>query len=531
MVKGEQFDFPIPEALNLGSYFLDENLVPGRAERPAIFYEGGTLSFLDLWHLTNRMGNVLREVGVEPENRVLLILEDSPEWVAAWLASMKIGAVGTHAYTYLPAHDYTHFLNLVRPKAVIVDATTLDRVREAAAGQRYPKALLVAGEAETELRDGEFSLPDLLAQADENLECEPTHRDDIVLWNFSGGTTGKPKGVPHMHRDALINFESFNSFLGYTPDDIVLRVPKLFFHYARDNGLMFALKSGAASILSAQRSTAALIFELIGKYRPTQALNVPTMMRAMLETPEEERTDLSCLKRSLSSGEVLSPQLYDDWIDTFGGEVIDRLGSAESGMGYLTNRPGAVVPGSSGTVTPLSESKLFDEDGNEVERGEVGVLWTRSDAAALGYVREHDKSLETFPGDEWFNTGDLFTQDENDYFWFVGRANDMVKVSGVWVAPFEIEQGLQENPNVLECAAMSVKNDDGLLSIKAFVVLRDGIEPTRDTADKLKRYCKDTMASYKFPAAIEFIAELPKTGQGKIDRRGLLERSSYTKER
>ncbi|MDP6173604.1 MAG: AMP-binding protein, partial [Rhodospirillales bacterium] len=312
MVKGEQFEFPIPEDLNLGSYFLDDNLAPGRAERPAIYYEGGTLSFLDLWHLTGRMGNVLRHVGVEPENRILLINEDSPEWVAAWLAAMKIGAVGTHAYTYLPAHDYTHFLNLVRPKAVIVDGSTLARVREAAQGQRYPKALLVAGETGAKLQGGEFSLPDLLAQADDTLEMEPTHRDDTAFWNFSGGTTGKPKGVPHMHRDALINFESFNSFLPYGADDIVLRVPKLFFHYSRDNGLMFALKNGAASILSAERSTAALMFELIDKYRPTKALNVPTMMRAMLETPEDERADLSCLKRSYSSGEVLSPQLLED---------------------------------------------------------------------------------------------------------------------------------------------------------------------------------------------------------------------------
>jgi benzoate-CoA ligase family protein len=525
MVKGEHIEFSLPEKLNLGSHFLDVNLELGRGDKTAIYYKDKTYSFLDLWLLTNKVGNVLKELGVEPENRVLLILEDSPEWVATWLATMKVAGVGTHAYTYLNPHDYEHLLNLVRPKVVVVDKTTLGRVREACENLRCPKAFLVAGESVPDLREGEFSLRGMIESADERLEVEPTHREDIAFWNFSGGTTGKPKGVPHMHRDSVASYESFNYVLSYTSDDIVLRVPKLFFHYARDNGMLFALRSGAAVVLFEERTTAAVVFELIRKYRVTVLLNVPSMMRAMIQTPEQERADLSCLRRCMSSGELLSPQLYEEWVNTFGIEVIDRFGSAESGMGYLCNRPGAVVPGSSGTVTPLSEVKLVDDEGQEVPRGQPGLLMTRSDAAARYYVREREKSKTTFPGDGWINTGDLFMQDEKDYFWYVGRADEMVKVSGVWVSPLEIELCLQKYPIVKEAVALGIKDKDGLIKIKAFVAMRDGAKVLEEMPDELKRFCKERLAPHKFPSAIEIMDELPKTGQGKIDRRLLRERA------
>jgi benzoate-CoA ligase family protein len=525
MVRGEQVNFSVPEKLNLGSYFLDVNLESGRGEKTAIYFKNSTTSFRELWLLTNRIGNVLKQLGVEPENRVLLILEDSPEWVATWLAAMKVGAVGTHAYTYLLPNDYAHLLDLVRPKVVVADCKTLGRVREAAQGLKYPKAILVSGASVPDLRKGEFSLCQMMDSADEHLEVAPTHRDDIAFWNFSGGTTGKPKGVPHVHGDALVSYTSFNHFLGYTSEDIVLRVPKLFFHYARDNGMLFALRSGAAVVLFEEKATAALTFELIRKHRVTVLLNVPTMMRAMLQTPKHERADLSCVRRNFSSGEVLSRQLCEEWVQTFGTEVIDRLGSAESGVGYLCNRPGAVVPGSSGTVTPLAEIKLVDDNGLEVARGKPGVLMTRSEASGTHYVRDHEKSKATFPGGGWVNTGDLFIQDERDHFWHVGRANDMIKVSGVWVSPLEIEHCLHESPGVKECAVLGMKNADGLMTIRAFVVLNNGAAASPETLDALKQYCKKRLGPQKFPGAIQVVENLPMTGQGKIDRRLLRERA------
>ena len=518
MVRGEQFNFSLPEDLNLGSYYLDVNLEMGRADKPAIYFKDRVISFRELWLLTNRIGNVLKELGVEPENRVLLILEDSPEWVATWLAVMKIGAVGTHAYTYLASSDYAYLLDLVRPKVVVADRGTLDKVREAARAKNLPKAILVAGEVASKPRNGEFSLRRLMERANDHLEVEPTHRDDIAFWNFSGGTTGKPKGVPHIHGDSVVSFESFNHFIGYTPDDIVLRVPKLFFHYARDNGMLFALRSGASVVLFEERTTPELVFDLIRKHRVTVVLNVPTMMRAMLQSSKREGADLSCVRRNFSSGEVLSRQLYDEWVQAFGTEVIDRLGSAESGMGYLCNRPGAVVPGSSGAVTPLAEIKLVDESGVEVARGEPGVLLTRSEASATHYVRDHEKSKTTFIGGGWINTGDIYFQDEQDIFWQVGRTNDMIKVSGVWVSPLEIEHCLDESPAVKECAVLAIKNIDELMTIRAFVVMNHGSGDAPETLEELKQYCKQRLGPRKFPSTIQVMEALPKTGQGKIDR-------------
>ena len=236
MIKGEPLEFHLPERLNLGAYFLDGNLDPGRADRTALYCEDRSYTFRELWRLTNRVGNALRSLGVEPENRVLLILEDSAEWAAAWLATLKIGAVGTHAYTYLAPHDYEYLLNLVRPKVVVVDSATLDRVREGARNSSYPQAFLVAGGNSVHLRQREFSLEAMLDTPRDEPEVEATHRDDLAFWNFSGGTTGKPKGVPHMHRDGLICFEAWNRVVGYGPDDVIVKVPKLFFHYARDAG-------------------------------------------------------------------------------------------------------------------------------------------------------------------------------------------------------------------------------------------------------------------------------------------------------
>jgi benzoate-CoA ligase family protein len=519
MVRGEPIDFSLPENLNLGSYFLDGNLCEARHDKIAIYYKDRTLTFRELWALTNRIGNILKEIGTEPENRVLLVLQDSPEWAASWLATMKIGAVGTHAYTYLKPDDYEYLLNLVRPKVVVTDETTIEVLRAASSTSKYPQSFLVAGSHTVPLGEGEYRLTEMLDCASDELEPEPTHRDDVAFWNFSGGTTGKPKGVPHMHRDGAIAYESFQHVLGYKESDIVLRVPKLFFHYSRDLGLLFPLRAGASVVLFPERTTAEVIFKLICKHKPTVLINVPTMMRAMIQTPEPERSDLSSLRRCMSSGELLSAQLYDQWVKTFGMEVVNRFGSAESCMGYLCNRPGAVVPGSSGTATPMTELKIVDQEGKEVVQGQSGVLMVRCDAAALCYVRDHEKSKRTFMGDEWINTGDLFYQDDQDYFWYLGRADEMVKISGVWVSPLEIERCLQEHPYVKECAVLGIEDKDRLITLRAYVKLSEATDAGEKAAEELKSHCKRKLATYKYPRSIEFVDHLPKTGQGKIDRR------------
>jgi benzoate-CoA ligase family protein len=501
---------------------LDDNLIQGRGRKAAIYYEGETYTFSDLAVLTNKIGNILKDLNVLMEDRVLLVLQDSPEWIASWMATMKIGGVATHAYTYLQPSEYEYFLNYVRPRVVIADATTIDKIREGARNSNFPRATLIAGKNLPELRKGEYSLEEMIRSANGNLEAEATSKNDLAFWNFSGGTTGKSKGVPHMHHDGVVGFESFQHIAQYTPDDIVLRIPKLFFHYSRDLGMNWALRAGAAVVLSPERSTADLVFELINRFKPTVLLNVPTMMRAMLQSSKTKGTDLSCLSFSIASGEFLSAQLYEEFTQTFGVEVLNVIGSAEALVGYLMDRPGEVVAGSSGKITPLVEVKLVDNEGNEVPQGESGVLWVRSDASGWMYHGEHEKTKQTFMGSDWVNTNDLFREDENGNWWYSGRADDLIKVSGVYVAPLEIEKCLESHSAVQEAVVMAIKDADGLAKTKAFVVLKEGFEASDQTAKELKEYCKEKMASFKTPKEITFLSELPKTGQGKIDKRALI---------
>lgn len=523
MQTGPHIDISIPAQFNLTTYFLEDNLKKGRGDKVAIYYQDETYTFSDVCTLTNKVGNVLKDLGILVEDRVLLILQDSPEWVACWYGVMKIGGVATHAYTYLQPREYEYFLDYVRPSVVIADQTTLENVREGARSSKFPKATLVAGEEVPELKKGEYSLNDLIKSADDHLETEPTSKDDQAFWNFSGGTTGKPKGVPHMHHVGLLGCESLQQIIHLTEEDVVLRAPKLFFHYARDLGMNYVFRAGAAVALFSERTTTKAIFDIIEKQKPTILLNVPTMMRAMLQTPEAERSDLRCLRINLASGEPVSPQLYKDFTETFGVEVLNVIGSAEAYLGYLMDRPGEVAPGSSGKITPLVDLKIVDKEENEVPKGEAGVLWVRSDASGLYYHLDHEKSKNTFRGNDWVNTNDLFREGDDGYYWYLGRADDLLKVSGVYVAPLEIEKCIEGHDAVKECVVLGLTDTDGLVKTKAFIALREGYEASAEMEDEIQEFCRQKMASFKSPRIIEFMGELPKTGQGKIDKRQLRE--------
>lgn len=525
MARGPDINIVIPEHINLTTYYLEENLTAGRGDRVAIYYLDETYTFKQLSALTNRVGNVLKELGVTFEDRVLLVLQDSPEWLAGWYATMKIGGVATHAYTYLLASDYEYFVNYVRPKVVIVDPTTLERVREGARNSTFPKAILVAGKDLPALGKNEHALNAMIEHASPTVEAAPTTKNDMALWNFSGGTTGKPKGVPHMHHDGVVGFESFQYTVNYTPDDIVFRVPKLFFHYARDLGMNWPIRAGASVALSPERSTVETVMNALMKYRPSVVLNVPTMMRAMLQDPKARTADLSFIRLMISSGELLAGELYKEFVATYKVEILNSVGSAETYLGYFMDEPGKVKAGSSGLVQPDVEVKIVDGEGKEVPKGEVGVLHVRSEASGTYYHGEHEKTKKTFLGNDWVNTNDLFREDEDGYFWYSGRADDLIKVSGVYVSPLEIEQTLSEHKAVKECVVLGVNDADGLAKTKAFVALKEGFEPSEKTADELKEFCKQKMAPYKTPRFIAFLSELPKTGQGKIDKRKLLEQS------
>jgi benzoate-CoA ligase family protein len=426
---------------------------------------------------------------------VLLILGDSKEFVALWYGAQKLGAVTAEAYTFLQAKDYAYYLDYTRAGVVVADATTVDRVREAAAGSRWTRHVLVVGD----------DFEQLAAEASDELEAAPTTKDDVAIWKFTTGSTGLPKAAVHPTHSALLSFDSYaRGVLALGEDDVVLPVPKLFFGYARDLAALFPFGVGAAGIVFGERTTPQRIFELVERHRPTILVQVPTMMAAMLAHPEAAEHDLSCLRLCTSAGEALPRELYERWRRTFGVEVLDGIGSSEAYHIYISNRPGRVRPGSTGELVPGYRAHL-------AENGELSI---EGDTAALLYWNEHEKSKATFSGDT-VRTGDLFERDEDGFFWYRGRADDLIKVGGIWVAPAEIEDCLLGHPDVIECAVVG-DEQEGLIQAHAFVVVRRAAD-----GQALQDFVRGRLSGHKVPRAISFVDELPKTPSGKIDRRAL----------
>jgi benzoate-CoA ligase family protein len=503
---------------NLTTWFVDRHLEEGRGDRTALICGDQRVTYAELAALVNRTGHVLRDLGVRQEERVLLALSDGVEFVATWYAAQKIGAVTAEVYTFLPPKDIAYYLEYTRAGVVVVDETTIDRVREAQLelGSRpWPRALLAVGEV-GELGEGEAGFDALVAQAPDALDPAPTAPDDIAIWKFTTGSTGMPKACVHRTITPLHSFEHYaRGVLDIRENDLVLPVPKLFFGYARDLAALYPFGVGAAGIVFPERATSDRIFELVARHRPTILVNVPTMIRAMLEQPQQ---DLSCLRLCTSAGEALPEELHRRWLDAFGAEVLDGIGSSEAYHIYISNRPGAARPGTLGQVVPGYRAQVVDEAGNELANGETGRLWIEGDTAALMYWNAREKSVETYAGDVVMS-GDLFARDADGFFHYRGRADDLLKVGGIWVAPQEIEQCLAAHPDVAECAVVGYE-EDGLQKPRAFVVLHDG---AASDAASLQAHVKATLSPHKYPRDVRFVAELPKTGSGKIDRRALRE--------
>jgi benzoate-CoA ligase family protein len=505
------------ERFNLASWFVDRHLDEGRGDRVALLCGDRAVSYAELAALTNRAGHVLRELGVRQEERVLLALSDGVEFVATWYGAQKIGAVTAEVYAFLPPKDFAYYLDYTRAGVVVVDATTLERVRAArvAVGDGpWPRKLLAVGVPAGELRDGEASFEALAAAAPEELDPAPTTRDDVAIWKFTTGSTGMPKACVHRAETPLRSFEHYAlGVLGIRADDLVLPVPKLFFGYARDLTALFPFGVGAAGIVFPERSTPERLFELIARHRPTLLVNVPTMMRAMLERPD---ADLSCLRLCTSAGEALPEELHRRWNEAFGVEVLDGIGSSEAYHIYISNRPGAARPGTLGEAVPGYTARVVDEQGNDLPDGETGRLWIEGDTTALMYWNARASSLATYAGDVVMS-GDLFARDSDGFFHYRGRADDLLKVGGIWVAPQEIERCLAAHTDVAECAVVGYE-EEGLEKPRAFVVLRAGA--TAD-ASELQAHVKATLSPHKYPRDVRFLDALPRTGSGKVDRRAL----------
>jgi benzoate-CoA ligase family protein len=510
----------VPRHFNVAAHFVDRNVEEGRGGRTALIAPRGPTTYAELAELTSRSGHVLRELGVRAEERVLLALCDGVEFVALWYGALKIGAVTAETYTFLRPKDYAYYLDYTRAGVVVVDETTLEPMREAAADTRWLRHLLVVGVPEEKLRPGEIAFERLAADAPPELEAAPTTKDDVAIWKFTTGSTGQPKAAVHPQHSPLLSFDWYaRHVLEMREDDIVLPVPKLFFGYARDLTALYPFGVGGAGVVFPERTTPERIFELVEAHRPTILVQVPTMMAAMVAHPDAASHDLSCLRLCTSAGEALPRELYERWQATFGVEVLDGIGSSEAYHIYISNRPARVRAGSVGEVVPGYRARVVDEDGADVPDGEVGTLWIEGDTAALLYWGEHEKTKQTFRGDV-VKTGDLFERDADGYYWYRGRADDLIKVGGIWVAPAEIEHCLVEHPDVVECAVIG-REHDGLTVPAAYVVARR--EGSDDLAAALQAHVRSHLSPHKYPREVRFVPELPKTPSGKLDRRALRE--------
>ena len=503
--------------LNLATAFLDRNVSNGRGARTALTGPAGSCTYAELATLSNRVGNALLELGVRAGEQVLLALANSIEFVATWYAVQKIGAVTAEVYTFLQPKDYAYYLEYTDAVVVVVDPVTLDRVREASLTSGTHPTLLVVDAGDTTLQPREVSFGSLVSRQPADLDAAPAGPDDIALWKFTTGSTGKPKACVHTPRSPLFSFEAYaRGVLGIRSEDVVLPVPKLFFGYARDLAALFPFGVGASGVIFAARTTPDLIFELIARHRPTILVNVPTMMQAMLDHPDAATQDLSSLRLCTSAGEALPEPLHHRWNDAFGIEVLDGIGSSEAYHIYLSNRPGRVRPGTIGEAVPGYTVSVVDDAGVPVGSGDTGRLWIRGESAALMYWQDADASAVTF-ADGLVMSGDLVERDPDGYFTYRGRADDLLKVGGIWVAPAEIERCLATHPDVVECAVVA-RERAGLTHGQAWVVLKPG---SVTTPAALREFVRERLSPHKVPREVVLATELPRTGSGKIDRSAL----------
>jgi benzoate-CoA ligase family protein len=505
----------VPDVFNAAVEFVDRHVTEGRADRIALRCEGCTLTYGQVAEMVNRVGNALRGLGVDMENRVLLLLYDGPEFAASFFGAMKIGAVPVPVNTMMRPQDYEYFLNDSRAKVLIAHRPLWDEVAKVRGDLKYLKHVIIVGEPES----GQQGFDQWIAQASTELEPAPTSKDDVAFWLYSSGSTGFPKGAVHLQHDMVYCADLYaRPILSIGPEDVTFSAAKLFFAYGLGNNLYFPFRVGASAILYPGRPLQEAMFEIISREQPTIFFGVPTLYAAMLAVRDaEHRYDLSSLRLCVSAGEALPPELFRRWKERFGTEILDGIGTTEILHIFISNQAGRVKPGSSGLVVPGYEAQILDEGGHPVKPGEMGNLLVKGESTCAYYWNQHEKTKQTIKG-EWIVTGDKYYQDEDGYYWYAGRADDMLKVGGIWVSPIEVENTLIQHPAVLEAAVVGHEDDDRLVKPKAFVVLNAGHTASPALEDELKQFVKDKIAPYKYPRWIAFVPELPKTATGKIQR-------------
>ena len=502
---------PIPRDYNAAVDLIERNLAAGRGDKPAFIDDAGTLTYAELAQRVDRCGSALRGLGLAQEDRVMLAMLDTCDWPVAFLGAIKAGIVPIAANTLLTTRDYAFMLADSRAKALIVSEALLPAFAPLLDTLPFLRHVIVAGKD----TQGHLGFAALLAQGRPALEAAPTTADDACFWLYSSGSTGTPKGTVHVHSSLILTAELYaRPILGIREDDVVYSAAKLFFAYGLGNGLTFPMAVGATAVLMAERPTPAAVFKRLLERRPSIFYGVPTLYAALLASPEFPARGRLALRVCASAGEALPADLGRRWTERTGTEILDGIGSTEMLHIFLSNSPGQVRYGSTGRAVPGYRLKVLDEQGVPVKPGEVGDLYIAGPTAANGYWNQREKSRLTFQG-EWTKSGDKYVFDEQGVYTYAGRSDDMLKVSGIYVSPFEVEGALQTHPAVLECAVVGHADADELVKPKAFVVLKPGAAVGED---ELKAHVKSVLAPYKYPRWVEFVTELPKTATGKIQR-------------
>ncbi len=510
-----------PDDFNMADYFVFSNIAAGRGDKTAILFEGAAISYRTVAGKVMAVARNLVADGLLPEQRVLVCMQDRPEFAYAWFGAIKAGAVVTQINPQLPAADYEYYLGYVKPQFAFVDEESLPEFEKALQNSRHcgrgADNVIVVG------RTGHKNFDGWIARAPKDgAEPWPTRRDDPAVWLFTSGTTGQSKGAVHSHAHFPFNTEVYaKDFIGIRESDVTISGARLFFGYATGTNLMFPFAAGATTVLFREQPAPELLFALISKHQASVFTSVPTLINKMLQAPQEQRRDISSVRLMWSAGEALPLDLHDRWNRAFGVPIVDGIGSAESFHIYISNRPGDVRPGSLGKLVPGYEAKLVDDDGNAVAQGDVGTLWLKGDSAALHYHAAYEKSKEHLRGG-WIVSGDKFRQDGDGYWYYEGRGDDLLKSGGIYVSPLEVENCLIQHAAVRECCVVGRKDEFGLEKPLAIVVLKKSFNASPALEAEIIAFAKSKLARYKAPHWVAFTdTALPRNDRDKVDRKKL----------
>ena len=517
-----EIGFTIPERYN-ASRILFDNISQGRRDRLALTGPAGTRSYAELCAEASRWGHGFQSLGLKRGDRILMFLDDTPAYPAAFFGAVRAGLVPLLINTLTPPDLLQFYLSDSGATVAVADTEFCSRFDALACKDTALRTLVVNGVA------GDHAVPNIvfaerwLPTFPDDLAEADTHRNEMAFWMYSSGSTGRPKGIVHLQHDMAYSEAAFaRNVLKLKSDDICFSVPKIFFAYGFGNSITFPFSAGAATLLLPGQPKPAAIFEAIERFRPSVFFGLPTLYTSLTKADGAAATDFSSLRMALSAAEVLSADVFNGWKTLTGLEIVEGLGSTEVLHIYLSNRPDKKKLGAAGLRVPGYEIALRDKGGREVGDNEEGILWVRGDSSTPLYWNRPDKSAETVREEGWIYTGDRFVRDSDGFHFFRGRADDLIKISGQWVYPLEVELCLAEHPDVRECAVFAAELPDRRMTLKAVVVMNNRAFDATEATKMLQDFVKAKLLPYKYPREVKFIDELPKTGTGKIDRQALL---------